>query len=196
MVLIIIPFVQAYLLSHVFGEITDFKVTLVNDEVIGGLNECYNSSLKTISINNNNNNTCHYNKLSCRFIKHLDTSCIDYNILSNMNEVNIKDTDAVIYFASNFTASYTDLLESNLHTSDGSIVNSRIQVFMGNKHAISNSFLKKALLKTTKSFIDDLLVVCGESLKLNSPSIDFKEPIFGTDEFDIRYQSGLPLEMM
>ena len=192
MFLVVLPFVQAFLLYHSFGDITGIKITVVNDEVLD-FDECHNSSLRITFLHKN---TCDLNKISCRFIKHLNNSELSYNILSNMDEVNVKETDAVVFFASNYTESYTDLRDNNYNTGDGSIDNSKIQVFLSNTNVFFNYLVKYALMKSTKGFIDELFVDCGMSLKLNTAPIYFQKPIFGSKQFSIREQMGFPLEMM
>lgn len=113
-----------------------------------------------------------------------------------MDEVDVKVTDAVIYFASNFTESYKDLREHNFNTGDGSIDNSRIQVFMSNTNVFVNHLVKYSLVQSTQSFIDELLVDCGMSLKLNIPPLNFQEPIYGSKIYSAREQMGFPFEMM
>lgn len=190
--MIVLPFVQAFLLYHSFSDVTGMKVTLVNDEVLG-FHQCHNASLQTTCLHNN---TCDLNKISCRFIKHLNTTHISYNILNTMDEVDVKVTDAVIFFASNFTESYKDLRENNFNTGDGSIDNSRIQVFMSNTNVFINHLVKYSLVQSTQSFIDELLVDCGMSLKLNIAPLKFEEPIYGSRTYSVREQMGFPFEMM
>lgn len=182
---------QAILLKHTFGDIS-LKVTIVNDEAIG-FNECHNTSLKTTI---HHNNTCDLNKISCRFIKHLNKSKVSYNIMSNMNDVDRKKTHAIVYFASNYTESYTDFSEHKISVGDGSFANSKIQVFLSNTNIFVNSFLKAALMKSTNSFIDELLVDCGLSAKLNVQPIHYEDPIYGKKEFHVRDGMVCALEMM
>lgn len=190
--MVVLPFVQAFLLYHSFGDVTGMKVTIINDEVLG-FDQCHNTSLRTTIIHNN---TCLLNKLSCRFIKHLNNTNLSYNILNSMDDVNYRLTDAVVIFASNYTESYTDLLEHNFNTGDGSIDNSKIQVFMSNTNVFVNNLVEYSLAKSTQDFLDELLVDCGMSLKLNIPPLNFQEPIFGSKKFNVRQQMGFPLEMV
>lgn len=189
--MIALPFVQSFLLFHTFGEF-GLKVTLVNDEVIG-FGDCHNTSLKTTFLHNN---TCDLNKISCRFIKHLIKSKVAYNIMSNMNDVDGKKTHAIVFFASNYTESYTDLRDHKMNVGDGSIANSKIQVFLSNTNVFVDSFLEAALMKSTLSFIHELLVDCGLSAKLNLQPISFEEPIYGKKEFNVRNYIVCPLQMM
>ncbi|CAO1401336.1 unnamed protein product [Diamesa serratosioi] len=172
-------------------DLTDMNVTVVNEEIVD-FAECLNSTLKTTF---HHNNTCDLNKISCRFIKHLNNSSIKYNMLLNMNDVNMKTTDAVVFFASNYTASYTDVLEKNLIASDGSIDNSKVQIFVSRNNVFVDYFVKNELLKSTNAYIDELYVDCGMSLKLIT-LFNFHEPIFGTKEYNFRYQMGIPMEMV
>lgn len=91
----------------------------------------------------------------------------------------------IIYFASNFTESLTDLRDDGRNAKNGSFVNSEIQIYMDKSDQQLTFFLEKKLRQTYREFAENLMSDCQFPIKLGNVPIDFKDPIYGT--FDDEY---------
>lgn len=91
----------------------------------------------------------------------------------------------IIYFASNFTESLTDLRDDGRNARNGSFQNSEIQIYMDKSDQQLTFFLEKKLRQTYREFAESLMEDCQFPIKLGNVPIDFKDPIYGT--FDDEY---------
>lgn len=156
------------------------KLAIVNDEV-KSYTECFNSSLITTNLHND---TCDLNKISCRFINHINDSVAIKHYYKTFDEA-YKDAKkgkviGIIYFSKNFTESAQAVRDEGRFAEDSVFNNAEIQVYMDKSNQQLIFYLEKKLLKTYLEFTEQLMVDCNYPIKLGNSPINFDTPIFGS----------------
>lgn len=96
---------------------------------VNSYSECFDENLQTIY---NVNDTCRFNKLSCRYIQELgdDVATRKYYPTEEAAFADAKRAKTVgyIYFAHNFSDSVYEFIEDGIYASDGSVDNAEVVV--------------------------------------------------------------------
>lgn len=162
------------------GNPIGLKLGIVDDE-LSNFNECWNSSLITTNIVND---TCDLNKISCRFINHINDSVAIKHYYDSFEKAYADakrgKVIGVVYFARNFTESMKELRDEASFASDGSFDSSEIKIYMDKSDQQLTFFLEKKLLQTYKEFIEKLMGDCNYPIKAGNVPIDFLDPIYGS----------------
>lgn len=162
------------------GNPIGLKLGIVDDE-LGSFSECWNNSLITT---HPYNDTCDLNKISCRFISHINDSVAIKHYYSSFDEAYVDAKKGrvmgVIYFAKNFTQSMQDIRDEASYASEGSFDNAEIKIYMDKSDQQLTFFLEKKLMQTYHEFIEKLMGDCKYPIKAGNIPIDFKDPIYGS----------------
>lgn len=162
------------------GNPIGLKIGIVDDE-LSSFNDCWNSSLITTQLRND---TCDLNKISCRFINHInDSVAIKHYYDSFENAYADAKKGKVIgfvYFAKNFTESMADIRDEATFAQIGSFENSEIKIYMDKSDQQLTFFLERKLRQTYKEFIEKLMNDCNYPAKAGNVPIDFMDPIYGS----------------
>ncbi|KAG5324788.1 ABCGN protein, partial [Acromyrmex heyeri] len=138
----------------------NLKIGVVNDEV----NNCSSDS----NFGNvwSDENTCHFNNLSCRFLRNFDNSIVMQEYYDDISEakqavLNAK-LNGVIYFSQNFSEALQIRVEKAILTKDSDLLASQIQVFLDMGGTIS--FLLAITVSTTVIIADRMEGVWDRSI--------------------------------
>ncbi|EGI65058.1 ABC transporter G family member 20 [Acromyrmex echinatior] len=156
----------------------NLKIGVVNDEV----NNCSSDS----NFGNvwSDEITCHFNNLSCRFLRNFDNSIAMQEYYDDISEAKQAVLNAklsgLIYFSQNFSEALQIRMEETVFAKDSDLLASQIQVFldMGDMHI--GLYIQQKLLTRFLKVYEDIMRDCKYSPKLANPSIRFEEPIYGT----------------
>lgn len=96
---------------------------------VDSYSECFDDNLRTIY---NANNSCHFNKLSCRYIRELGDEIATRKYYAT-EEAALADAKRIvtvgyIHFAKNFSESVYELMEDGIHAGDGAVDNAELSV--------------------------------------------------------------------
>ncbi|CAG9797343.1 unnamed protein product [Chironomus riparius] len=162
------------------GNPIGLKLGIVDDE-LGSFSECWNSSLITT---HPYNDTCDLNKVSCRFISHINDSVAIKHYYKSFDEAYVDAKKGrvmgVIYFAKNFTQSMQDIRDEASYAAEGSFENAEIKIYMDKSDQQLTFFLEKKLMQTYHEFIEKLMGDCKYPIKAGNIPIGFKDPIYGS----------------
>lgn len=96
---------------------------------VSSYSECFDENLQTIYTAND---TCRFNKLSCRYIQELGDDIATRKYYSSEEaayaDARKAKTVGYIYFSHNFSASVYEFIEDSIYASDGAIDNAEIVV--------------------------------------------------------------------
>ena len=85
----------------------------------------------------------------------------------------------VIYFASNFTESFSQRTSMKSKILNESYDNSDIQIYLDQSDLQLSMFLKSKIFETYKEFSEKLFSDCGLPKKLGNVPVAFQQPIYG-----------------
>lgn len=85
----------------------------------------------------------------------------------------------VIYFAANFTESFSERTFIKMQKTNEIYNNSDIQVYLDQSDLQWSLFLKKKIFETYKEFSEMLFGDCGLPKKLGNVPVAFQQPIYG-----------------
>ncbi|TGZ50118.1 ABC transporter G family member 20 [Temnothorax longispinosus] len=163
---IIFPILQvAVFLGGIGQDPKDLKIGVVNDEA----SNCdYGSNLGNIW---NDEITCHFGNLSCRFLHNFDDSIAikKYydNVLEASHDVQNGELIGIIHFSQNFSEALQIRVEISNFAKDSDLLASQIQVFLD-----------------MGEVFEDIMRDCKYSPKLGTPPIRFEDPIYGTTDLN------------
>ncbi|EDW12203.1 ABC transporter G family member 20 [Drosophila mojavensis] len=149
--------------------------------------ECFDESLQTIYTVND---TCRFNKLSCRYIQALgdDIATRKYYPSEEAAYADARKANTVgyIYFSHNFSASVYEYIEDSIYASDGAIDNSEIVVHIDMTDQQVGYFMQRKLRDTFSTFMNTVVRECNVSAALVKLPVQFQDPIYGST--DIEFQ--------
>ncbi|XP_011138866.1 ABC transporter G family member 23 isoform X1 [Harpegnathos saltator] len=134
--------------------------------------------------------TCHFNNLSCKFLQHIDYSTATkeyYDDISKATEaVHNGKLSGVIFFSRNFSEALWTRMENFIHTDEADILAGQIQVSLDMSDRQIGLFLQKKLFDYFFEFYEDVVKYCKISRKFASLPLQFKDPIYGPMDIDYR----------
>lgn len=162
------------------GNPIGLNIAIVNDEMPNN-QDCLNSSLITTYLHDD---TCELNKISCRFINHINDSVAIKHFYKSFDEAYADARKGkvmgVIYFAKNFTESTAYIREQGRNASEETFTTREIQIYMDKSDQQLTFFLEKKLRQTYLEFSESIMADCGLPIKLGNIPIDFLTPIYGS----------------
>ncbi|KAG5331767.1 ABCGN protein, partial [Acromyrmex charruanus] len=178
---IIFPIIQIFVFIMAIGDDPkDLKIGIVNDEA----GTC-NSNFGHVW---NDEITCHFGNLSCRFLHNFDDSIASQEYYDKVSEashvVQNGKLSGLLYFSQNFSEALQKRMEEGFFTTDSDLLASQIQVFLDMGDRQIGLFLQMKLLKRFLEVFKDIMKDCKYSSKLADPPIRFEEPIYGTTDLN------------
>ncbi|XP_071568012.1 ABC transporter G family member 20 isoform X1 [Temnothorax nylanderi] len=175
------PIVQiAAFLGGIGLDPKDLKIGVVNDEA----SNC-GSNLGNIW---NDEITCHFGNLSCRFLHNFDDSIAikKYydNILEASHDVQNGELIGIIHFSQNFSEALQIRVEISNFAKDSDLLASQIQVFLDMGDRQIGLITQKKLFDHFLEVYEDIMRDCKYSPKLGTPPIRFEDPIYGTTDLN------------
>ncbi|XP_024879603.1 ABC transporter G family member 20-like isoform X1 [Temnothorax curvispinosus] len=180
---IVFPILQvAVFLGGIGQDPKDLKIGIVNDEA----SNCdYGSNLGNIW---NDEITCHFGNLSCRFLHNFDDSIAikKYydNVLEASHDVQNGELVGIIHFSQNFSEALQIRVEISNFAKDSDLLASQIQVFLDMGDRQIGLITQKKLFDHFLEVYEDIMRDCKYSPKLGTPPIRFEDPIYGTTDLN------------
>ncbi|XP_014273769.3 ABC transporter G family member 20 isoform X1 [Halyomorpha halys] len=129
---------------------------------------------------------CTFQYLSCRYINALrnDTIIKEYYETpeSAIDAVKVGDAWGAIYFTDNFTDALVARMALGRDSDDEILDQSEMRVWLDMSNQQIGLMLNRDLQVAYKNFAQKLLTACGNNPKLADIPIQFKEPIYGSNE--------------
>ncbi|XP_018044364.1 PREDICTED: ABC transporter G family member 20-like isoform X1 [Atta colombica] len=178
---IIFPIIQIFVFIMAIGDDPkDLKIGIVNDEA----GTC-GSNFGNVW---NDEITCHFGNLSCRFLHNFDNSIATQEYYNKVSEarhvVQNGKLSGLLYFSQNFSEALQKRMEEGIFTKDSDLLASQIQVSLDMSDRQIGLFLQMKLFKRFLEIYKDIMKDCKYSSKLANPPIRFEEPIYGTTDLN------------
>lgn len=128
---------------------------------------------------------CAFDQLSCRYLSHLNTSVIKeyYDEPEDaINAVRVGNAWGALYFTENFTDALVARIGLGRDADDETLDQSEIRVWLDMSNQQIGIMLNRDLQLGYREFAQDLLTSCGNNPKLGDVPIQFKEPIYGSQD--------------
>ncbi|XP_053682131.1 ABC transporter G family member 23 isoform X2 [Sabethes cyaneus] len=170
-----LPVMQVILFCLAIGrDPTNLNIAIVNGEMNTSSNgECYFDA------------GCSFTNLSCRYLNHLNTtiSKIYYPDLdSAVDAVRQGNAWGALYFTDNFTDALVARIALGRDADDETLDQSEIRVWLDMSNQQIGIMLNRDLQVAYREFAQELLRVCDNNPKLGDVPIQFKQPIYGTND--------------
>ncbi|KYN03410.1 ABC transporter G family member 23 [Cyphomyrmex costatus] len=137
--------------------------------------------------------TCHFNNLSCRFLHDFSDSIATQEYYDDIYEANYAiqngKLNGLMYFSQNFSESLQIRMEDATMAKDSDLLASQIQVFLDMGDMQIGLHLQKKLFYRFLEIYEDIMRDCKYSPKLADPPIRFKKPVYGS--IDLNYADFL-----
>ncbi|XP_014252256.1 ABC transporter G family member 20 isoform X4 [Cimex lectularius] len=169
-----LPVMQVILFCLAIGrDPTGLHLAIVNQEMDWATKRCpvyYN---------------CTFQSLSCRYINALrnDTIVKDYYETpeSAIEAVKVGDAWGAIYFTDNFTDALVARMALGRDSDDETLDQSELRVWLDMSNQQIGLMLNRDLQVAYRDFAQSLLETCGNNPKLADIPIQFREPIYGSN---------------
>jgi len=129
---------------------------------------------------------CTFQSLSCRYINSLrnDTIVKEYykSPESAIEAVQMGDAWGAIYFTDNFTDALVARMALGRDSDEETLDQSEMRVWLDMSNQQIGLMLNRDLQVAYRDFAQSLLTVCGNNPKLADIPIQFKEPIYGSND--------------
>ncbi|KAF6209504.1 hypothetical protein GE061_015251 [Apolygus lucorum] len=171
-----LPVMQVILFCLAIGrDPTGLHLAIVNHEMNWTTKECpivYNK--------------CDFKNLSCRYINSLrnDTIVKEYyeNPEDAIDAVRIGEAWGAIYFNENFTDALVARMALGRDSDQETLDSSELRVWLDMSNQQIGLMLNRDLQVAYRDFAQQLLTTCGQNPKLADIPIQFKEPIYGSND--------------
>ncbi|XP_046748724.1 ABC transporter G family member 23 isoform X2 [Diprion similis] len=170
-----LPVMQVILFCLAIGrDPTGLKIAIVNHEMTWGNLSC--------PVEGN----CSLSNLSCRYIKFLDNKTMvkEYypDPTSAMDAVRAGEAWGALYFTENFTDALVARMALGRMADEETLDQSEVRVWLDMSNQQIGLMLARNLQYTYRDFAKDLLANCNQNTKLADVPIQFKDPIYGSNE--------------
>ncbi|XP_036143267.1 ABC transporter G family member 20 isoform X1 [Monomorium pharaonis] len=170
-----LPVMQVILFCLAIGrDPTGLKLAIVNHEMF------YENMTCPISTN------CSFTHLSCRYLNFLDNETMIKTYYpdpeSAMEAVRRGEAWGTLYFTENFTDALVARMALGRDSDDETLDQSEIRVWLDMSNQQVGLMLARNLQYSYRDFAKDLLSACEQNTKLADVPIQFKDPIYGTND--------------
>ncbi|XP_053995449.1 ABC transporter G family member 20 isoform X1 [Hylaeus anthracinus] len=170
-----LPVMQVILFCLAIGrDPTGLKLAIVNHEMFYENMSCPVSK------------DCDFSHLSCRYLKFLDNDTmikVYYpDPATAMDAVRKGDAWGTLYFTENFTDALVARMALGREADDETLDQSEIRVWLDMSNQQIGLMLARNLQYSYRDFAKDLLSACEQNTKLADVPIQFKDPVYGTNE--------------
>ncbi|XP_011166692.1 ABC transporter G family member 20 [Solenopsis invicta] len=175
------PIIQSNLLLVSIGhDPKDIKIGIINEEA----GNCdFGSNFSSVW---NDESTCHFDNLSCRFLNNFDDSIAIKEYYDDFSEAkrNVQNGKlcGIMYFNQNFSEGLQKRLEEGVFVEDSDLNASQIQVFLDMGDRQIGLFIQKKLFERFIEISENIMKDCKYSTKLANLPINFKDPIYGSHD--------------
>ncbi|XP_004530724.1 ABC transporter G family member 23 [Ceratitis capitata] len=185
--MLLFPIIQLTCFYLAIGKTpTNLKIGIVTQEV-NDYTICFDRNLRTVY---NYNDTCEFDKISCRYINELGDDIAERVYYKTEDEAYsaAKRTEVLGYimFPSNFSESIKTRMEDGRYADDGTVENSEMSVHIDMTDQQIGYFIERKLRDSFGSFVKGVLTDCNLPTGLGNIPIQFQEPVYGS--FDIEFQ--------
>ncbi|XP_034471619.1 ABC transporter G family member 20 [Drosophila innubila] len=185
--MLLFPIIQLTCFYLAIGKTpTNLELGVYSGEV-ESYSECFDDNLRTIYTAND---SCHFNKLSCRYIRELgdDVATRKYYATEAAALADAKRTVTVgyIHFAKNFSESVYELIEDGIHASDGAVDNAELSVHIDMTDQQVAYFMQRKLRDKFSNFMNNVVQECNVSAALVKLPVQFEDPIYGNMEIEFQ----------
>uniref|UniRef100_A0A8D8X121 ABC transporter G family member 20 n=3 Tax=Cacopsylla melanoneura TaxID=428564 RepID=A0A8D8X121_9HEMI len=129
---------------------------------------------------------CSFTHLSCRYLNSLpnDTIIKDYypDAESAINAVRVGDAWGALYFTDNFTDALVARMVLGRDADEETLDQSEIRVWLDMSNQQIGLMLNRDLQLSYRDFAQNLLSTCDQNPKIADIPIQFKEPIYGSND--------------
>ncbi|XP_046816635.1 ABC transporter G family member 23 isoform X1 [Vespa crabro] len=129
---------------------------------------------------------CDFSLLSCRYLKFLNNDTIIKNYYPDpeaaQDAVRKGEAWGMLYFTENFTDALVARMVLGRDADDETLDQSEIRVWLDMSNQQVGLMLMRDLQYSYRDFAKDLLIACKENSKLADVPIQFKDPIYGSNE--------------
>ncbi|KAI4500327.1 hypothetical protein M0802_004744 [Mischocyttarus mexicanus] len=129
---------------------------------------------------------CDFSLLSCRYLQFLDNDTIIKNYYPDPDAAQeaVRNGEAwgMLYFTENFTDALVARMILGRDADDETLDQSEIRVWLDMSNQQVGLMLMRDLQYSYRDFAKNLLTACKENSKLADVPIQFKEPIYGSNE--------------
>lgn len=181
---IVLPLLQMLLFYNAIGpDPKNLKLYVVNDEAgrCDGLNYLGNITYYQ------EDRTCKFTDLSCRFIAGIDEDILEKKFYDNYeqakNKLNDKrDAVGIMHFKKNFSLGMQDKVENMFRMSEDLISAAAIHVTLLTPNRELAYFALKELYKMFNNDFENIIKECGLNKKYAHIPIKFEKPIYGDED--------------
>ncbi|XP_018355820.1 PREDICTED: ABC transporter G family member 20-like [Trachymyrmex septentrionalis] len=190
---ILFPIIQISIFITAIGkDPKGLKIGVVNNEA----GNCdYGSNFGNVW---NDEITCHFTNLSCRFLHSFNDSIAIQEYYDNIYEASYAvqngKLNGLMYFNQNFSEALRIRMEDVTSTKDSDLLASQIQVFLDMGDMLIGLHMQKKLFYSFLEIYENIMKDCKYSPKLADPPIRFEKPVYGTT--DLNYADFLAPSFM
>ncbi|XP_033343782.1 ABC transporter G family member 20-like isoform X1 [Bombus vosnesenskii] len=183
---IVLPVLEMMLFFYTVGpDPKNLKIYVVNEETGACNSQKYLGNITYY----NEEQTCKFTDLSCRFIANMDDDILETKFYDNYEKAKEKlkhnhDAVGIMYFQRNFSLGMEQKLENMLTISDDVISASIIDVELHIPDREIILFVKQYLYKMLMKELEKIVQECGISKKYANIPIKFEDPIYGKMEME------------
>lgn len=132
------------------------------------------------------NDGCSFKMLSCRYLQNLNNVTIIMDkydsTASALNAVKKGDAWGVLYFTENFTDALVARMALGKDSDEETLDQSEIRVWLDMSNQQIGLMLNRDIQLSYQRFAKELLTACGENPKAADIPIQFKDPVYGSNE--------------
>ncbi|XP_003696091.1 ABC transporter G family member 20 isoform X1 [Apis florea] len=170
-----LPVMQVVLFCLAIGkDPTDLKMAIVNHEIPFGNSSCPVSD------------GCNLSLLSCRYLSFLNSDLIEkqyyWDLDTAINAVREGNVWGTLYFTENFTDALVARMALGREADEETLDQSELRVWLDMSNQQVGLILVRDIQYSYRDFAKDLLKSCEQNEKLADIPIQFKDPIYGTQE--------------
>ncbi|KAH8324830.1 hypothetical protein KR074_007052 [Drosophila pseudoananassae] len=185
--MLLFPLIQLTCFYLAIGKTpTNLELGVYSGEV-ESYSECFDDNLVTVY---SGEDSCQFNKLSCRYIRELGDDVATRKYYSNeadaLRDAKKAVTVGYLHFAQNFSESIFSVMEDGIHASDGAVDNAELSVHIDMTDQQVAYFMQRKLREKFSAFMKSVVKDCNASAALVELPVQFQEPIFGST--DIEFQ--------
>ncbi|XP_021913320.1 ABC transporter G family member 20 isoform X2 [Zootermopsis nevadensis] len=170
-----LPVMQVILFCLAIGrDPTGLRLAIVNHELNFTGERCeYNTG-------------CSFKMLSCRYLQNLNNESIQKVYYPSpdtaLNAVRSGEAWGVLYFTENFTDALVARMALGKDSDEETLDQSEIRVWLDMSNQQIGLMLNRNLQLSYRDFAQTLLTACGDNPKLADIPIQFKDPVYGSNE--------------
>ncbi|KAG5313795.1 ABCGK protein, partial [Acromyrmex insinuator] len=179
---ILFPIIQISIFIVAIGkDPKGLKIAVVNDEV----GNCDYNNFGNVW---NDEITCHFSNLSCRFLHSFNDSIATQEYYDDIYEatyaVQNGKLNGLMYFSQNFSEALQIRMEDATSAKDSDLLASQIQVFLDMSDMLIGLHIQNKLFYRFLEIYEEVMKDCKYSPKLANLPIRFEKPVYGRTDLN------------